>query len=203
MAVLSRCVSSLPGSDPHPLRQLSALLESDPDPLAPVQNNFILRRTMPGQVRFYTGNGVLGWYNPAISGFTYQILSSSNFLLGQLNSTSSLILLIPGTLLAKTRVAPPTSARPSNNSARWRSTTPIAEGQIVQVRIAQVRIVQGSAADTASSAMRMDTRILPLRWGVQLPACNCRRARKNRSAQSHRPWREPLYNRSHDFFHSS
>lgn len=50
-------------------------LQTEPQYLSEVRNNFILRRVLPGEVRIYTGNGVLGWTNPNSSSVTYTVYS--------------------------------------------------------------------------------------------------------------------------------
>lgn len=51
------------------------LLQSDPNFLKEVKNDFLLRRTLPGIARIYVGNGVLGWYRSNVTRIQYRVLT--------------------------------------------------------------------------------------------------------------------------------
>ena len=50
-------------------------LMSDPDFLREADNNFVLRRVIPGTVKIYIGNGVLGWIKPDAKKVKYSCLT--------------------------------------------------------------------------------------------------------------------------------
>lgn len=54
---------------------LSVPMLSDLNYLQSYGNDFVLRRLLPNEVRVYVGNGVLGWYNNAITSVQYKVLT--------------------------------------------------------------------------------------------------------------------------------
>jgi hypothetical protein len=50
-------------------------LSADMDYTNSVTNDFVLRRTLPGSIRIYTGNGTLGWLVPNATTIVYKVLT--------------------------------------------------------------------------------------------------------------------------------
>lgn len=85
------------------------LLQSDPNYLQEVKNDFLLRRTLPGVVRVYIGNGVLGWHRSNVSSIQYQVLSYAADIMSVLISAKP-VLSISGFLISSVLDVAPTYA---------------------------------------------------------------------------------------------
>lgn len=68
----------------------SITLLSEPDNVGGFNNGFLLRRVLPGQVRIYVGNGVMGWWSPSVRSITYSCLSYGNDILASGNYTPTI-----------------------------------------------------------------------------------------------------------------
>lgn len=88
---------------------LEISLQSDPNYLAEIKNNFLLRRTLPGLIKIYVGNGVLGWYQSNTSAIQYRVLSYAEDVMTTLSSLAP-TLLIQGLLTERVVDVAPTYA---------------------------------------------------------------------------------------------
>ena len=54
-------------------------------------NSFLLRRAIPGEVRIYIGNGVLGWFDSEVSTYSYKYIGYNQDITGVVNLSPSLL----------------------------------------------------------------------------------------------------------------
>jgi hypothetical protein len=54
-------------------------------------NSFLLRRAIPGEVRIYIGNGVLGWFDSEVTTYSYKYIGYNQDIIGVVNLSPSLL----------------------------------------------------------------------------------------------------------------
>jgi len=106
---------------------LSVPMLSDLNYLQTYGNDFVLRRMLPNEVRIYVGNGVLGWYNNAITSVQYKILTYND---GMFPTSIELTSLIDGEIDSFDRVQEPVYGMDKDEIRKTATFYPI-DGRIV------------------------------------------------------------------------
>ena len=70
-----------------------------------IENTFNLRACYPGEIRIYSGNGILGYANPVASTLRYNVISYGIDVEAKMNAPVSIVL--NGSLLSKTTLSAP------------------------------------------------------------------------------------------------